>query len=279
MKNNLFIGLAILLIIGLAMSACESNNDDLPVYKVKAKAILTAYVESLNPDDYSYKNWAVIEDIANTGKENISAAASKQEVDTALTEAKEEISMIDKGIVFPSVMEEFALEDFTEEFFKSNTLILVPFEWGHILLSYIRDNLRFYTVYVENGKLNFLIELPYPDTGGDRGIDMRIFAVIIPNRVIRRYEIGGSIVFKAYEYNNAGDMIDENFTLNCREWIKEVEKNAVQHRVGYAYDPNVWPDGKSLWSIGYHPWGYMKIITVISSLESLHEHFYVNAVE
>jgi len=74
----------------------QTKTYDLSVYKKDAKANLTAYVETLNPDDYSYYNWKAIIDIADIGKENIDMAIDKQGVDSALAAAKEEIDMIDK---------------------------------------------------------------------------------------------------------------------------------------------------------------------------------------
>ena len=167
----------------------------------------------------------------------------------------------------PPVLEKF---DFSEEFFQNNTLILVPFGWPHLLY----ENLRFYTVFVENDRLNFLIEIPKPDHGGDRMFDGRVFAVIIPNEVFNKHEIGESIVFKAYEsrFNGAtGNFFD---TKNCREWLSEVEKNAVEHRAGYAW----FRDASSV--IWYVPLRLLQDeITVISTVESLQEYFIAGAAE
>ena len=74
----------------------QTKTYDLSVYKKDAKANLTAYVETLNPDDYSYYNWKAIIDIADIGRENIDKAIDKQGVDTALAAAKEEIDMVSK---------------------------------------------------------------------------------------------------------------------------------------------------------------------------------------
>jgi len=74
----------------------EAGKMPLAEYKEDAKANLTAYVEALEPGDYSDENWAAIESIANTGKKNIGTAADKQGVDSALAAAKDEIGLIDK---------------------------------------------------------------------------------------------------------------------------------------------------------------------------------------
>ena len=101
MKMKLVLVPAVLLFAGLFMSACRDDNrdnggttGDLAAYKEGAKANLTAYVETLEPDDYSDENWKVIEEITNTGKENINMAADKQGVDSALATAKYEIGHI-----------------------------------------------------------------------------------------------------------------------------------------------------------------------------------------
>ena len=192
---------------------------------------------------------------------------------------------------FPSVLEEFVLEEFTEDFFESNTLVLVPFLWPHLLHDG-NDNLSFYTVFVENGILNFLIEIPNPDWGGDAAIDERIFAVIIPNQIINKYEIGGSRVFEAYEYHGYVDG-EQYFTQNSREWLERVEKTSVTHRVSYAlggYRPYLEDDDYPYdYEIPTHlkpeyKWQLLGLasytesqVVVISSVESLQEYFYVSA--
>ena len=180
---------------------------------------------------------------------------------------------------FPSVLEEFALEEFTDVFFESNTLVLVPFQWGHLL----RDNLRFYTVFIEKGALNFLIEIPDPDWGGDRAVDHRIFAVIIPNQEIGKYKMGESRVFRAYELHGNVDG-EWYFTKNSREWLKDIEKNSIEHRVSYVYRNLTINSSGSMHikeillrlpGVGYRA----SQVVVITSAESLQEYFYINAAE
>ena len=103
MKQSIFV-FAILLLAGLFLAACQGNGErnnvlpelQLQPYKEEAKASLTAYIDALDPGDYSDENWAAIEEIANTGKENIDMAPDKQGVDSALATALDEIGMIDK---------------------------------------------------------------------------------------------------------------------------------------------------------------------------------------
>ena len=104
MKQSIFV-LAILLLAGLSLAACQGNGErekeilpelQLQPYKETAKANLTAYVDALDPGDYSEENWAAIESIAYTGKENIDKAADKQGVDSALAAALDEIGVVDK---------------------------------------------------------------------------------------------------------------------------------------------------------------------------------------
>ena len=178
------------------------------------------------------------------------------------------------GIVFPSILEEFDMEEFTAEFFESNTLILVLFRWPFLLY----ENLHFYTVSVKNGKLNFIIEIPNPAHGGDQALDVRVFAVIIPNQIFSKYEIGKNIVFEAYESRFDGATGNIFDTKNCRRWLREVEKNTVEHRVGYAWFLDA-SSGSIIWPFRDHPVRLLggRNITVISSLESLQEYFYVSA--
>ena len=101
MKKAFILGLGILFSIGLSTTACESNNpqkkiDGLGAYKETAKANLAAYVEALEPGNYSDGNWTAIEGIANRGKENIDTATTNQDVDTALAATKDAIDMVDK---------------------------------------------------------------------------------------------------------------------------------------------------------------------------------------
>jgi len=99
MKNLHVLGLAILVFTGF-FTACTGDDTGIPdgltaeeleAYKEDAKANLAAYVETLDPNDYSEENWAAIEGIANRGKENIDTAVDKQGVDSALAAAKDEI--------------------------------------------------------------------------------------------------------------------------------------------------------------------------------------------
>ena len=111
MKKAFVLSLINLLLVCLAILVCACDNqeketgslvankenaNDLAAYKEAAKANLTAYVDALSPDDYSYYNWLAIKNIADTGKENIDKATDKQGVDSALAAAKEEIGIIDK---------------------------------------------------------------------------------------------------------------------------------------------------------------------------------------
>jgi len=100
MKKKFILGLAILFSIGLSTTACESNNpqketDGLAEYKEDAKAKLTAYIETLEPDDYSDGNWALVQAAFMAGKKAIDAAADNTEVDTALNAAFKEIHLVD----------------------------------------------------------------------------------------------------------------------------------------------------------------------------------------
>ena len=177
------------------------------------------------------------------------------------------------GIVFPSVLEEFDLEEFTEAFFENNTLILVPLEWPHVLSDY----LHFYTVFAENGKLNFLIEVTHPYGGGDAAIDYRVFAIVIPNEIFGKHEIGKMIVFETYDFS-VRDLHGNPIKRNCREWLNEIQEKSVEHRVGYAWSG--WNPNIVIWPFRDHPARLLRNkITVISSVENLQEYFIAGATE
>ena len=112
MKTKAVLSLIILFAMLVFMTVCNTGDkaitnkdsihadtDGLAACKKDAIANLTAYVESLNQDDYSDESWTEIEELATTGKANIDAAADKQGVDAVLAEAKEKIGMIDKANV------------------------------------------------------------------------------------------------------------------------------------------------------------------------------------
>ena len=83
------------LLLAMGFIGCGGEENELAAHKKDAIAILTAHVQDLNPEKYSNENWLAIEQIANTGKENINMAVSKPEVNTALNTALKEIHMVD----------------------------------------------------------------------------------------------------------------------------------------------------------------------------------------
>jgi hypothetical protein len=127
---------------------------------------------------------------------------------------------------FPSIVEEFGIEDFNEEFFESYTLITLSFTFGS---TFPAHKLNFYTIFIERGRVNFLMELNTGATGvplGEAVPDSRRFAVIIPNKVLEKYEIGSARMFLTYDRSD-----NENPVENCRRWLRKIERNSVQHRV------------------------------------------------
>ena len=85
---------AVLTALLLAMVFIGCGEDELTRHKEAAIASLTAYVGTLNSQDFSNEDWAEIKEIVNTGKRNINRAASKQGVDSVLAQAKYEIGWI-----------------------------------------------------------------------------------------------------------------------------------------------------------------------------------------
>ena len=164
--------------------------------------------------------------------------------------------------VFPSVLEEFVLEEFSEAFFENNTLILVPFEWHGMLNEY----LDFYTVFAENGKLNFLIEVTHPTGFLDALVDRRIFAIVILNEILGKYEVGEMIVFETYDFSVV-DWFGNPIEKNPREWLNAIQEKSVVHRVG------VYPRYGEGFFYPYSQEVFLRPrqITVVDSVESLQE--------
>ena len=126
---------------------------------------------------------------------------------------------------FPSPIEEFTPEDFDEEFFENYTLILVQiFSIINPLYDY-----EFYTVFVENEELIFLIEFTTPHliySGTHRAF---YFAIIVSNDILSNYTIGNGRVFITYDV-----LYFDTFPppKNCRDWLIEVQKNSIKHTAG-----------------------------------------------
>ena len=231
-KKFMGLAIAVLLLFSMAgLSAC--NLTDLAAYKITAKTGLDDYAQEKGECNYCEDNWAAILGIVAGGKTAVDEATNKTAVNTAVTSTKQEIDAVPKegGMQqFPSVLENFELSDFTEEFFEDNTLFLVPLNHGYLLYDYV----EFYAVSTKNGKLNFLVEVTDPLGGGDEAIDMRVFVVCISNELLEKYEIGERIKFNTYDYS-AGNLYTPPFELpplNNRDWLAEIRENSVEHRVG-----------------------------------------------
>jgi len=248
------ISIMLALLIVFAFAGCNQGND-LAAYKAEAKAGLETYAEAC---DYTPENWEVVLGLVAEGKAGIDAAADKPAVDAAVETAEQAIDDVPQKEVemnFPSVLENFELEDFTEEFFENNTLILVPFYYGYLL----HDYLDFYTVFVDDGKINFLIEVTDSYGVGERAVDFRLFVVIIPNKIFNKYEIGQVTTFTTYDFIEE----DGNFVANKndREWLKEIEEKSINHIVGFIFDQSGW----KLRSVRQHD------SVVVSSIEMFNE--------
>lgn len=229
-----------------SFTAC--NNDTLDAYKTAGKTAIETYAQE-RKDNYCEDNWTVVCGIVEVGKQAVDAAENKPTIDVAVSTAKEEIRAVQANNTFPSILENFNLEEFTDEFFENSTLILVPFEWSYLLY----EHLDFYTAFVENGKLKFLIEVTDPYGLGDTAIDMRVFAVIVSNAIFNGLEVGEIRVFEAYDFSGA------NPTKNSRDLLSEAERKSVKHRVSLL------PSEAKTYSISE--------TTAISSRESLREYF------
>lgn len=260
LKKALGLVIAVVMLLGVfSLTACD--NDTLDAYKVAGKAAIETYAQE-RKDNYCEDNWTVVCGIVEAGKQAVDVAQSKTGVDTAVNDAKEKIRTVQINNTFPSVLGNFDLGEFTNEFFEDNTLILVPFEWSYLLY----EHLNFYTAFAENGKLNFLIEVTDPNGLGDAAIDMRVFAVIVPNAVFNSLEIGEIRVFETYDFSAA------NPTENSRDLLSGAEEKSVEHRVSYVYYNSTSTNFPALSNPIQLKRGVAGI-TVITLMENLQEYF------
>jgi len=134
---------------------------------------------------------------------------------TVISSHGELTDLIDeKGIIqFPS-----SIEAFDEAFFEQYSLVS-----ANVFFDTSMD-VEFYTAYIADGKLNFLIEIMRNGLeGASHGYG---FSVIISKEILGNYEVGGSEVF--YRYG-----IEYRFSFhNLREWSEEVDEQSVKHRAG-----------------------------------------------
>jgi len=190
-------------------------------YKEAAKAELDAYAAALDEERYNDENWEAIMGFVAEGKTAIDAAEDVVEVDVTLAAAKAAIKAVPKmAASFPSVLEEFEIEDFTEEFFEEYAVILV-------YLAFSTSNpIEFYTVYVENNELIVLIE---DVTSGNVGqmSTQYAFIVIIPKAVLDSFSTVGCRMSAKYYF----DFYKGIFVENPREWLNEIKEVSVEHRV------------------------------------------------
>jgi len=236
----------------------------LPQYKSDAKAELDAYVMALDEERYNDENREAIMGFVAEGKAAIDEAADVAEVDVALAAAKAAIKAVPKmASSFPSVLEEFEIGDFTEEFFEEYTLILVPFVWRGLLENY----LDFYTAFIDDGKLNFLIEVTHPTGRLDLELDRRVFAVIVSKRLLKQYEIGEKTVFETYDFRGWSPFPEYHEPPKYpREWLKEIEEKSVEHKVSFSlknYNNISW--------YAFHVYETYNEMAIISSVETLNE--------
>lgn len=245
-RKLIVLALAAVMAFGVfGLAACDSVS--LAEYKAIKSTELQTYADARSVGNYSESGWAAICNAVTEGKKAIEDATTKPAVDTAVSTAKEKIRAVQTNNTFPSNLENFDLEEFTDEFFENNTLILVPFAYSYLLY----EHLDFYTVSIADGKMNFYIEVTDPNGGGDEAIDYRLFAVIIEKEVYGRYELGEKIIFTTYDFN-AGNVNNPPFELpppNDRDWLIEIQGNSIEHRVGFLSRDSFKPIGNSIVSV------------------------------
>ncbi len=156
----------------------------------------------------------------------LAACSNDEKLDQSILESG--TGVVQKSDVFPSELEDFKLADFSDSFFEDNALIIVPFENGYLM----HDNIDFYTVFVKDGKLNFVIELTHSFDCVEFAMDRRVFGVWVSKEVLEKYEIGKKIVFYTYDFKARNNPFEEP-PLSDRSWLAEVQENSVKHRAGF----------------------------------------------
>ena len=174
-KGSLLLALLAFILVG-----CGGNDTasvagyDLEAYKENAIAILTAYVQALNPDDYSDENWAEIEMIANTGKKNIDMATSKQGVDSALAEAKCEIGWIERKHI---------------DFIMTISVNHTTFKQG----SHITVDFRLKNISEKNHHIKFAYNWSFWPMISGRDMDLHEVRTYYPNQPSRLFNAGSEM--------------------------------------------------------------------------------------
>jgi len=202
-------------------------------YRASAKQELAAYADDRGQDNFTVENWGRIQRYVFDGVVAISIAVNKEMVDSALAAAKVRISGVvtgERASSFPSVFEEFEAEDFEGDFFENYTIIIISLNIGHIWDRRSRD-LQLYTVFIEDGKINFLVE----QVAESPMMQFQVvtFFVIISNDILDRYELGEVRIFPTYQSWTGGYWEDAIFVgKNCREWLGSARQNSIEHRAG-----------------------------------------------
>jgi len=128
---------------------------------------------------------------------------------------------------FPSPIVDFAVEDFDEKFFNEFTLIIVPYQFGTVV-----EGIYLYTVYIDNGNLNFLFE--FTTIRGDRARTSGEVIVILPNEILSKYEIGVVEQFYIISDNSCSSFNADSEGLLVRKdrnWLRDIRQNSVENKV------------------------------------------------
>jgi len=231
---------------------------------------LTAFVRALDADDFSSANWVRIGGYAEDGVESINFAATIAEVDNALAAARGRIRAVTtNAITFPSVLGEFCVDDFDEEFFESYTLVIVPVFYPVCVYGFI----EFYTIFVEGDELIFLAENTFNYGANCLASSHYSFVAIISNDILNVFNIGKIKMFYTYgwlmqDYENE---LCYNYELkkSFREWLNEVEMSSINHKVGVILNQN----GRKM-HLHYtleHSLGRAREVLAISDMDTFNE--------
>ena len=128
---------------------------------------------------------------------------------------------------FPSPVENFTIDDFNDEFFENYSLVMVGFSFpaGGI-------KVEFYTVFLENGYINFLINI-YVHQIGNQGGWSSAYAVILSNETLANYAIGEvrGVVTQDEKYTQ---LISSITRIDYGHgWLRQARRKSINHRVGH----------------------------------------------
>jgi len=201
-----------------------------------------AYVDALDVNNFSMGNWSRIGGYINDGVVIINMAENKARINNARVETKKKIKTVPRmASSFPTVLEDFTVEDFTDEFFEEYAII-----WTSLQFSNIGYSVKFHTVYIDNGELIILVEnTTHPNTTKlPAGPPPITFIIIIPKAVFDSANLLDFCrVFSKYNVVLDDDSRIKEISEADREWLVGIQEYSVEHRVGKL----CWQQHREVW--------------------------------